>query len=96
MNNILKYKHQKAMAGELYRKLDMLMYLKALQGILFVKTKLLMIDLAKKLFMLDLEQGIEVVIHRELQNQNYPLSFRYYDFIINYANKSFCHKKRAK
>lgn len=54
------------MAGELYRKLDMLMYLKALKGVLFIKTKLQQIELAKQLFMLDLEQGFEVVIHREL------------------------------
>ena len=40
MNNILKYKHNKAMVGELYRKLDMLMYLKSLKGMLFIKTKL--------------------------------------------------------
>jgi hypothetical protein len=66
MNSILKYKHNKAMAGELYRKLDMLMYLKALKGVLFIKTKLQQIELAKQLFMLDLEQGFEVVIHREL------------------------------
>ena len=66
MNSILKYKHNKAMAGELYRKLDMLMYLKCLKGILFIKTKLQMIELAKQLFMYDFEQGLEVVIHREL------------------------------
>lgn len=96
MNSILKYKHNKAMAGELYRKLDMLMYLKALKGVLFIKTKLCMIDLAKRIFMLDLEQGLEVVIHNELQNQNYPMSYRYYDFILNYAHKNFSHQKLNK
>ena len=96
MNSFLKYKHNKAMAGELYRKLDMLLYLKALKGVLFIKTKLMQIEIAKQLFILDLEQGFEVVIHRELRNKNYPMSYRYYDFIINYALKNISRRKRMK
>lgn len=57
----------------------------SVHGILFIKSKLQMIKLAKEIFILDLEYFKEVFIHRELQNRNYPLSMRFYDFIINYS-----------
>lgn len=55
-----------------------------------------MIALAKQLFMLELEQGHQVSINNELQNQNYPMSCRFYDFIINYALNTFNETKKCK
>jgi hypothetical protein len=66
----------------------MLLLMNSVHGVLFIKCKLHMIKLAKEIFILDLEYFNEVFIHIELQNRNYPLSMRFYDFIINYALQS--------
>ena len=62
----MKFKHRKSTITEKYRKLDMLLFLKAFQGILFIKAKLQMIQYAKNIFILDLEQGQEAFILKEL------------------------------
>lgn len=52
----------------------------------FIKCSLLRIDLIKQKFILELEQGQEVFIPSELSCDSYPVSFRYYDPIIQMAN----------
>ena len=54
--------------------------------IFFIKCSLLRIDLIKKKFILELEQGQEVYIPPELSCDSYPTSFRYYDPIIQMVN----------
>ena len=40
------------------------------------------IQLVKELFLMDMEQGIEVNIPREISMDHWPLSYRYYDSIL--------------
>ena len=38
----------------------------------------------KQIFLLEVEQGGEVFIPRELNQSDYPVSFRFYNFINNF------------
>ena len=53
-----------------------------LVDVFFIKCSLLRIKLIKEKFILELEQGQEVYIPKELSCDSYPVSFRYYDPII--------------
>lgn len=50
--------------------------------IFYIKCTLRKISLMKKLFVLELEQGQEVFIPKDLTCDNYPFSYHYYDPII--------------
>ena len=81
----LNYKNKKSKLGEQYRKFDMLLFLKAVKGVMFIKCLIAKIEVCKQLYILELEQGSDVYLHRELCIDNYPLSYQYYDFILNYS-----------
>ena len=46
------------------------------------------IEFAKKLFVLDLEKGSEVFLNTTLNQDNFPINFRYYDSILNYVQQN--------
>lgn len=81
----LNYKNQKSKLGELFRKFDMLLFLKAVKGVMFIKCMIAKIEVCKQLYILELEQGTDVYLHQELCVDQYPVSYRYYDFILNYS-----------
>ena len=54
----------------------------AVKGLLLVKTILKRIQLSKQLFMLEIEQGNEVFIPQDLSQDQFPISFWYYDSIL--------------
>ena len=68
--------------------MQFLTLMKSVDGILFIKLKLKQIMLKKELFLLDVEQGDEVLIPHELSMEQFPLSFWYYDFILNYLTEN--------
>jgi len=39
-------------------------------------------ELVKELFLMDLENGVEVLIPKELSQDHMPPSFRYYDHVL--------------
>lgn len=65
-----------------YMKTRLMLSLKMLKGLFFIETLLTKIKLAKQIFVLDVEQGQEVFILDDLSQRHLPLSFRYYDPII--------------
>ena len=67
LNKRLQYKYKKSSKSEQIRKLDMILFLRSVKGILFIKSKLKKIELIKELFILELEQGGEVFIPNELK-----------------------------
>jgi hypothetical protein len=81
----LNYKNQKSKLGELLRKFDMLLFLKAVKGVMFIKCMIAKIEVCKQLYILELEQGTDVYLHQELCVDQYPSSYHYYDFILNYS-----------
>jgi hypothetical protein len=60
-----------------------------LTDLFYLKAVLRKIELQKKMFVLELEQGQEVYIPNELSCDTYPQGFRYYDPIIQIVNNLF-------
>lgn len=58
------------------------MGLKCVQQMLLVRVLLRRIQINKDLFLIEIEQGQEVFIPKDLSQSQYPLSFRYYDPLI--------------
>ena len=56
----------------MYRKIGLLMYIGALNKILFIKLRLKQMKLAKELFILDIEEGIPVHLPGEMKLGNLP------------------------
>ena len=54
----------------------------AVTGIPFIVGCLKRIELTKDIFALEIEQGLEVMIPRSLDQSHLPYSFRYYDAIF--------------
>ena len=57
-----------------------------MRGEYFLKLMLLRIKVAKDLFIIEIEQENEVHIPRELSQSDLPLSFSYYNAIIQIVN----------
>lgn len=63
-------------------KLNMVIKLRAINGIAYLRCLLRKIQIAKELFILEIEQGAEVFIPKELSQDHLPYSMRYYDPIV--------------
>ena len=73
-------------------QLDNVRFILAIGGlsdIFFIIATLRKYDLLKQLFVLELEQGQEVFIPPQLSCDKFPLSFQYYDPIIQIVNQLF-------
>ena len=69
----------------------MLLFLKAVKGVMFIKCMIAKIEVCKQLYILELEQGADVYLNQELCVDQYPLSYQYYDFILNYSLNELSH-----
>ena len=54
----------------------------------YIVAALTKIKLQKEMFVLELEMGHEVFIPKELQIDNYPISYQFYDSIINHTQST--------
>jgi hypothetical protein len=52
------------------------------------------IEISKKLFLIDIEQGREVFIPTDLQQRKLPMTFRYFDPILQYIQESISKEKK--
>ena len=66
----------------LYNKCKILINFKAIKQVLYIKAALMKIQVAKELFVLEIEQGHEAYVPPELTVDLMPLSFRFYDAIL--------------
>ena len=62
--------------------MQLLLKLGVLDGELLIKILLRSIYVQKKIFTLKIEQGLEVLIPKELSQERFPYSFRFYDPIF--------------
>lgn len=69
---------------DLYNRLKLMIRYRLLGGLLFTKVLLMRNEVSKKLLLLDIELGREVLIPEELSQDKLPLSFRYYDSILRF------------
>jgi len=51
-------------------------------------------DIVKKLMVLELERGGEVLIPQQLSHEKYAMSFKYYDPIFRFINQNISQSKR--
>lgn len=77
-----------------YMKISLLIKLKAVRGVLMIKTILRRIKLAKFLFIQEIEQGQEVFIPYQLSQDHFPISMRYYDPILHIVNLEISDEKK--
>ena len=68
-----------------YDNLRIISHFGVMKGILFISTVLKRIEIAKKLFVAEIQGGTEVLIPRDLSQDHLPMSFRYYDPLIKIA-----------
>lgn len=78
----IQYKFQKKSKLIIYNKLRLMMNMKLIGGLIYVQAILKRIQIAKDLMIIELGQDNEVLIPKELSQDDLPLSFRYYDSIL--------------
>ena len=67
---------------------------KSLYGILYIMALKKKINTVRELFMMDIEDGIDTLIPKDLSQDHLPLSFRYYDSIIATIAENITNEKR--
>ena len=65
-----------------HARIRLVLNLKSLQGTLYLKTVLEKIEISRKLFVIAVQDGDEIFIPSDLSQSKLPISFRYYDPII--------------
>ena len=85
---IMQYKFDMGLWSRLYIKIRLILSLRAVDGELFIMLLIWSIDVAKRLFVMEIEQGKETFIPAELSQDKLPMCLRYYDPILNivYSN----------
>jgi mannose-6-phosphate isomerase class I len=66
----------------LLAKLKLILGLRSLKGMLYIRALLEKIELSKQVFTLEIQDDAEVYISPDLSQKQLPLSFRYYDPLI--------------
>lgn len=80
--DISEAKLRKAKLQGIVEKLNLLINLKAMHGVMYIKVVLKLIQLNKIKFISEIEEGLEVYIPSKLSMRTLPASYRYYDPII--------------
>lgn len=89
--------HYKVIRKIIEKQLIKVRFMLAVGGLIdifYIKCQLRKISLMKKMFVLELEQGQEVFIPKDLTCDNYPLSYQFYDPIIQIVNHFFSAESR--
>lgn len=67
--------------------------LRAVHGCIYLHSLIKREELVKQLFIMDVEEGGEILIPRELSQDQLPQSFRYYDPILNIIMDNFTQER---
>ena len=93
MNNI-RYKIEKLRFKLIIDRISLLISFGLLKGLQRIFCRLRMIDMTKRLFVLELEQGKEVAIPRLLSLKDLPYSCRFYDSLIHIVQTKTSNEKK--
>lgn len=85
----LRFKFRKKVLDEQLMRLKFILSIGGLSDIFYIIATLKKYEIVKELFVLELELGQEVFIPTILSCDKYPLSFRFYDPIIQIINHLF-------
>ena len=75
-------------------KINLLLSFKALPGLLHIDTILRKIELQKEQFCMEIEVGDEVPIPNELKIDCYPMSYWFYDPILNVVDSTISNERK--
>ena len=89
-----KKKYQRISKFTILSNLRLLINVKAICGVLYIKALIKRTELAKYLFVHEIEYGGEVYIPNELSQDMLPHSFRYYDPIMTFVQDNMDDDKR--
>ena len=90
----IKQRMKKNVWEILFWKLKMVINLKAVSGLCYIMVALKKIDIVKKIFIVEIEDGNEVYIPKELSQDHYPASYRYYDSLISMTQTGISESKK--
>ena len=65
-----------------YNTLNQVIKMKALSGLSLFQALLYRIRISKTLFLMEISQGFETLIPKDLSQDGFPKTFQYYDFIL--------------
>ena len=90
----LKYKFNRNNMQSELNTLKLLKSIGAFKGHFYVKALLRRIHLSKQLLIIELEQGLEIFIPRDFQQNELPNSFRYFDPILQIVQESISKERK--
>ena len=77
-----------------YKKFELLINLRSIRTIDFVRFNLKKIELAREIFLKEIEHGSEVFIPSEISSDHYPQSMRFYDHILIHLQNNMSNEMR--
>ena len=87
----IRKKYKRCCKKTILNNIKLLINMKAICGILYIKALIHRQELSKYLFIHEIEQGQEVYIPIELSQDKMPPSFRYYDPILALIQNNLDH-----
>mmetsp|Transcript_31393 Transcript_31393/g.48009 ORF Transcript_31393/g.48009 Transcript_31393/m.48009 type:complete len:123 (-) Transcript_31393:1419-1787(-) len=87
-NKMIRYKRERNRLLYDINKLKIILNIRAIQRSLYIRILLYKIGLVRRLFILDLETGLEVFIPQELSMDCYPINYQFYDTLLNSAQEN--------
>ena len=88
------FKLRRQMLSEMVSKMNLVVRMRMVPDIFFIKVLLMKIELTKRLFVLDIEQGMETIIADDLSQSDLPASFRYYDSVLRIIDADISDESR--
>ena len=79
----VRYKSKLSEHIEMVNKLNLLIQLKAVRDEVYIRIILKRIEISKEIFLMNIELGLETFIPKVLAQDTMPISFRFYDSIMN-------------
>ena len=76
---VIQYKVKKNQRLKLKQKIEILVALRVFRGFALIQLLLKLTELTNELFVIEIETGNEVFIPRMISQDQYPMSFHYYD-----------------
>jgi hypothetical protein len=77
-----------------YAQINLFINLGLISGPRYIEALLVRIRLSRERFLLDLQQGMEVLIPYELSQDHLPMSYRFYDCILQFIQDSVTQDRR--
>ena len=82
------------MLAEMVNKLNLVCSMRMVTDFFFIKVLLMKFELTKRLFVLEIEQGMETSISDDITQSDLPWSFRFYDPVLKIVDAEISDESR--